>query len=143
MKQKEIDNICNRIVALENFMKSYYSLEEDSEFKIWLEHHKHKEELTSFFDNLHQIMPTEFSSALTNALRGSIGELKKIIKTHKKLFNLLQEHIYTPELFNQEWNAYIGNGDDYIEIIFSPDNDNEESEKIIKFTIMNPNKKEE
>jgi len=143
MKQKQIDEMCDRIVSLESFIKLYYSLEDDTEFKIWLEHNKHKYELNSFFDTLYQLIPTEFSLALTNALRGNVGDLKNIIKTHKKLFNFLKEHIYTPELFNQEWQTYIGNGDDYIEIILSPDNDDEEAEKVIKLTIKNPHKKEE
>ena len=124
MKQKIVNNLCDRLLTLKELLTLYYSLNEEHEFKIWLQQHAHKHELESFFDQLHETMPKELSAALTPLFDGNPEHCKKILTKNRKLFDFLSEHLYTPELFNEEWNIYIRDeSNQYIHIILTPDND--------------------
>jgi len=125
MKKHEIDDICNRLLQLKDFFKLYYSIDEDNEFKIWIEHSEDKIALDRFFDKFHEIMPDNLSKALLELFdHNNQQELQKTLKQNKALLTLFTHQLSILEMINEKWNLYIdGSSDEYIRIILTPDND--------------------
>ncbi|MCH9753876.1 MAG: hypothetical protein K0T99_03130 [Alphaproteobacteria bacterium] len=139
MKNKEINNICERLLEIEDFFKLYYSYEEDNEFKIWLEYHDQDNQVNLFYDNLHLVVNNEFSPALTDLFKNNPDKIKKLLSNSQDLRQFLSDNIFVLEIFNKEWNKYLKQEGESIQIVLTPDNDenrsenNDESSNVIKF----------
>lgn len=148
MKKKQVNHICDRIFALKDFFKQYYCLDEENEFKIWLQYHDADNAVDAFFDQMHVIMPENFTPALAKLFSGDHGMMHSLLAKDKKLGKLLEDHLVILETFAEEWEKYINEDDTYIEITLSPDNDinnvlNSNNKKVVKFDPKEDKKKKD
>lgn len=141
MEKKIIEKTCNRIFSLKEFFKLYYSVNENNEFRIWLDYHDAGNEVNTFYDKLHEIMSDDFTPALMDLFINKPEQMKKVLLKQKALASFIEKRLFVLEIFKQEWEKYINQEDDeYVSILLTPDNDvndllndNSDDNKIIKF----------
>jgi hypothetical protein len=138
MKGKQADNICDRVFALKDFFKQYYCLDEENEFKVWLQYHDDESVVDSFFDQMHKVMTDDFTPALARLFAGEADLMHSLLERDNSLRKFLKDRLVVLETFSEEWGKYINEEDTYIEISLSPDNDinnilNSNDEEVIKF----------
>lgn len=148
MKKKQADTICDRIFALKDFFKQYYCLDEENEFKIWLQYHDDDAAVDSFFDQMHKVMTDDFTPALAKLFAGEQENMHSLLEKDKKIGKFLKDQLIVIETFAEEWGKYINEEDTYIEITLSPDNDinnvlNSGNKKVIKFEEQKDKKKKD
>jgi hypothetical protein len=139
MKNDIVNDVCDKLLKIKDFFKLYYSYDEDNEFKIWLEYHDQDNQVDLFYDKLHTVVDNDFSSALSSFFENKPRKLKKLLSINKDLREFLVENIFVLEIFNKEWNNYIEQEGEYINIVLLPDNgineelNKDDEEKVIKF----------
>lgn len=146
MKKKQASTICDRVLALKDFFKHYYCLDEENEFKIWLQYHDADSAVDEFFDNLHKIMTDSFTPALAKLFAGEPEQMSEILKKDKILGEFFENQLIVLETFSEEWEKYVNEDDTYIEITLNPDNDinsvlNSNDKKVVKFEQKEEKKK--
>jgi|GEM_PF-1856526 len=145
MEKKIIEKTCDRVLGLKEFFKLYYSINEDNEFRIWLDYHDAGNEVTSFYEKLHETMSEDFTPALMDLFINKPEKMKKVLLKQKALSSFLEKRLFVLEIFEQEWEKYINQEDDeYVSILLTPDNDvndllndNSDDNKIIEFNKKN------
>jgi hypothetical protein len=138
MKRKQAGNMCTRVFLLKEFFKQYYCLDEENEFKIWLQYHDDEATVDSFFDQMHKVMTDDFTPALAKLFAGEADLMHSLLEKDNNLMIFLKDHLIVLETFSEEWDKYINEEDTHIAITLSPDNDinkvlNNDAKKVIKF----------